>query len=73
VKALAIAMLIACAAPHEPVQDGHSPEVSDCCWLLYNGTDAVVACVRDMTDVGQCRWLTCLGGLVEFEVCRDGR
>lgn len=61
---------LACAEPPPSVDGGYDPNVGDCCWLIIHGKDAVTACVRDLTDRGQCRWLTCLGGAVVFEVCR---
>jgi hypothetical protein len=69
--ALAITAVAACLdAPPPSTDAGSDPAVSACCWKLFEGPSAVRACMRELSDEGQCRWLQCLGGLVTFEACR---
>lgn len=69
--AMAFGPLVACDDAPPSTDAGADPEISGCCLgLVLPWRDSPEACLRDLTDTGECRWLTCLGGLVEYEVCR---
>lgn len=53
---------------------GADPEISQCCdwWIVPLLYDKPQVCLDEHTDEGECRWLTCLGGLVTYHTtgCR---
>lgn len=65
-------LLLACIARPPSTDAGPDPAISGCCdyFLLPVYFDHPETCLRKRTAAGECRWLTCLGGLVEYEVCK---
>lgn len=76
ISAVAIAwLLVSCMEPPPSTDAGADPSISDCCnWyilpLLY---DRPQACLCQHTNEGEQRWLTCLGGLVEYTCDRRSK
>jgi hypothetical protein len=60
---------------------GYSSEISGCCdyfnpaaqaasWLTHHhGLPNPEVCLRDHTAPGECRWLSCLDGIQNYNVC----
>lgn len=61
------------AAPDDSVQSGYDPQVSRCCdWFYAPWMESPQSCLDEHSDVGECRWLNCLGGLITYHTtgCR---
>lgn len=64
--------LVACLPDDPPSTDaGADPDISACCnWYVFPlAYPRPQSCLDDHTAPGECRWLTCLGGLVEYQSC----
>lgn len=61
-------LLVSCAAPLPSTDAGADPEISQCCnwWLVPLLYDEPQVCLDEHTAEGECRWLTCLGGVVTY-------
>jgi len=68
---LICAAVTACGLTSSPpsTDAGADPEISTCCYKLWQPGEAR-KCLLSYTEPGQCRWLSCLGGLWETMVCR---
>ena len=59
------------ACMDQPPETGHEPEISDCCLgLVLPWRDSPQTCLEEHTAPGECRWLTCLGGILTYEACQ---
>lgn len=75
-RGLLIALvLVACidGPSHPPSEEAPDPNVARCCdwynpWLrVTEDLDDPQVCLDDLSDVDECRWLDCLGGLVTYK------
>lgn len=73
ISAVAIAwLLVSCVERPSPNDAGYDPDITDCCdWFVAPWLDRPQACLCDHTEPGEQRWLTCLGGLVEYTCTRS--
>lgn len=72
-SAVAIAwLLLSCSERPASTDAGPDPDISACClwWVFPLGYDRPQKCLDEHTAEGECRWLTCLGGLVSYESCQ---
>ena len=68
---MAFGPLIACTDDPPSTDAGADPEISDCCYGLFVPWRASPqSCLESLTDPGECRWLTCLGGILTYEACK---
>lgn len=67
----AVWLAVACTDRPPSTDAGPDPDISDCClyFLLPVYYDEPEVCLRKHTEPGECRWLTCLGGLATYNVC----
>lgn len=72
VSAVAIAwLLVACIERPTSSDAGADPDISACCdWFFAPWLSAPGDCLCDHTARGEQRWLTCLGGVVEYRCDR---
>lgn len=68
-RALVALLLVACTVETPSPDAGYSSDVSACCWKVPLGDEAVSACIAEQCAEGECRWLSCLGGLLHYEAC----
>jgi len=66
---MAFGPLAACQDSPPSTDAGADPDISACCnWfilpLIYERPQA---CLDEHSDEGECRWLTCVGGLFEYK------
>ncbi len=68
ISAVAIAWLLVACVERPPSTDaGPDPDISDCCLgLVLPWLDSPRDCLCAHTADGEQRWLTCLGGVVEY-------
>lgn len=68
---MVVAPLVACQEPPPSTDAGADPDISDCCLgLVLPWFESPQTCLEDHTEYGECRWLTCLGGLVMYRACK---
>lgn len=73
---IVLGLSLTCAEQPPSTDAGADPDISACCdW--YNPVLRVLfdlpdprACLIAQTAPGECRWLHCLGGLVEYSYCK---
>lgn len=62
---------LACMDSPPSTDAGPDPEISDCCLgLVLPWRDSPQTCLEEHTAPGECRWLTCLAGLLSYEACQ---
>lgn len=64
-------MPLACMDSPPSTDAGADPDISACCdWYYMPWRADPQTCLEEHTEYGECRWLTCLGGIVTYRACK---